>query len=148
MENRYVLVVDDNPATRTLLTAILQREFTIETASGGAEAMEMLRTRNYGAIILDLLMPQQDGYAVLDFLQASNPDMLSRVLVVTAAVARSQMDRVSSYNVCAIITKPFEVEAVMNAVKDCVGSDGGAGGRFVSSGVILLLADILGRRLL
>src|SRR5687767_14761031 len=93
MENPHVLVVDDNPATRALLTAILQREFTIETASGGAEAIEMLRTRNYGALILDLLMPKQDGYAVLDFLQASNPGMLSRVLVVTVVVTKSQIDR-------------------------------------------------------
>jgi DNA-binding response OmpR family regulator len=145
MENRYVLVVDDNPATCALLTALLQREFTVETAPGGTEAIEMLRTRKYAAIVLDLIMPPDDGFAVLEFLRETSPESLPRVLVVTAAVFADHLDRVKKYDVCAVITKPFEVDAVISRVRECVGSDGSAGSPFVSSGVILLLADILGR---
>ncbi len=148
MENRYVLVVDDNPATRTLLTAILQREFVVETAIDGADAIELLRTKKYGAILLDLLMPNQDGYAVLDHLKKNSPAALGQVLVVTAAVVGGHLERLRDYEICSIISKPFEVDAVVNAVKHCVEGDGGTGGQFVSSGVILLLADILSRRLL
>lgn len=148
MENRYVLVVDDNPATRTLLTAILQREFEVETAIDGADAIEMLRTKKYGAVLLDLLMPNQDGFVVLEHLKTNSPATLAQVLVITAAIIGGHLERLRDYAICGIISKPFEVDSVINAVRQCVEGDGGSGGQFVSSSVMLLLADLLSRRLL
>ncbi len=148
MDKPFVLVVDDNEATCTLITALLQKEFTVEVAGDGAEAIDTLRRKSYGAIILDLLMPQLDGYGVLDFLKENQPENILRVLVVSAALTRSDSSRVSQYGVCAVISKPFEVEVLLNAVRKCAGSAVPARGPIISTGVILLLADLLQRRLL
>jgi CheY-like chemotaxis protein len=139
-----VLVIDDNEATRTLMTALLQRDYAVETAMDGTEAIEKLRTKQYGCTLLDLRMPQQDGFAVLDFLKENNPDRLKTVLVVTALLTKRETDRANAYGVCGIIGKPFDVEELAEAVKGCV-SDGNSGALdvFCSTPVILLIADLL-----
>jgi CheY-like chemotaxis protein len=150
-EKPRVLIVDDNEATCTLITALLQREFAVETASDGVEAIDKLRTNSYSAILLDLRMPQTDGFAVLDFLKQNSPDLLPNVLVVTASLTRGEIERARGYGVCGIVTKPFEVEILLAAVKECAGpaGDGSALGNVIASTpVLLLLADLLKQRLM
>jgi CheY-like chemotaxis protein len=151
VEKPYVLIADDNEATCTLLTALLHRDFTVEASFDGQETIERLRTRRYAVLILDLRMPQADGFAVLDFLKEHQPAMLPRVLVVTAAVSRGELQRAASYGLCDVITKPFEVETLLAIVKKCASVDDGNpfGPMLCSSGpVILLLADLLRQRLM
>jgi CheY-like chemotaxis protein len=151
VEKSPVLVADDNEATRTLLTALLRRDFSIDAASDGNEAIERLRTRRYAALLLDLRMPYADGFAVLDFLKEHQPQMLRSVLVVTAALSRGELQRAESYGVCGIVAKPFDVDALLAAVKECAGPEEGSalGPVLCSSGpVILLLADLLRQRLM
>jgi CheY-like chemotaxis protein len=151
VEKPHVLVADDNEATCTLLTAILHRDFNVEASFDGRETIERLRTRRYAVLILDLRMPQADGFAVLDFLKEHQPAMLPRVLVVTAAVSARDLQRAASYGVCGVITKPFEVETLLATVKSCTSMDDAnpLGPMLCSSGpVILLLADLLRQRLM
>lgn len=145
MEKPFVLLADDNEATCTLIQALLQNEFVVEVASDGHEAIEKLKSRQYAAILLDLLMPVADGYAVLDHLASERPDLLRRVLVVTAALATREMQRLRTYGVRDIISKPFELETLQNAVRQCAGIGGEPFLRtpLLSGGMLLLLADLL-----
>lgn len=151
VEKPYVLVADDNDATCTLLTALLHRDFNVDVAFDGHDAIERLRTRQYAAILLDLRMPQTDGFAVLDFLKEHQPRMLASVLVVTASLTQGELQHAGSYGVCAIVSKPFEIETLLAAVKQCVSLDEGSslGPALCTSGpMILLLADLLHQRLI
>ncbi len=144
VEKPFVLLIDDNEATCTLITAILHRDFAIEVAGDGNEAIEKLRTSHYAAIILDLRMPVADGYSVLDFLKEHDPRSLRSVLVVTASLTAPEVARAKSYDICGIIRKPFDVDALLDAVKQCASpGDGNAIGNVLSSGVILMLADLI-----
>lgn len=145
-----VLLVDDNEATCTLVTAILRSDFAIDIARDGSEGIAKLGSRKYASILLDLKMPHVDGFAVLDYLQASSPDMLPRVLVFTAAGER-EIKRLAAYEVCGIVSKPFEVDELLAAVKNCAYGEGGDR-RFsdvfgAGPAVLLLLADFLRQRL-
>lgn len=147
MEKPYVLVVDDNEATITLITALLQRDYSVDPARDGGEAIEKLRTKSYAAILLDLRMPPPDGFEVLDFLSENHPAMVPRVLVVTASLTPSEVARARTYGVCDVISKPFEIETLLSAVKRCTGpTDPPVLGGVFSSGVIFLLADFLRTR--
>lgn len=148
MEKPRVLLADDNEATCTLITALLQNDFAVDIAHEGSEALEKLKSRQYAAILLDLLMPVVDGYAILEFLQSERPDLLPRTLVVTAALSPREMQRVRAYDVCAVIAKPFEVDALQAAVRQCagIGNDPFLRGPLLSGGMILLLADLIVRR--
>jgi CheY-like chemotaxis protein len=145
IEKPYVLLVDDNEATCALITALLQREFAIETASDGYAAIEQLKTRNYGAILLDLRMPHLDGFGVLDHLREHSPDLIKRVIIVSAALGPREVERLQGYDVAAVIRKPFEVDVLLDAVKTCAGKSGGGFGNvlYTSTPVILLIADLL-----
>jgi CheY-like chemotaxis protein len=147
VEKPFVLIVDDNEATCTLIAALLQADFTVEAASDGGEAIEKLKSRQYSAILLDLLMPFVDGYAVLDFLKETRPDLLRRVLVVTASLSSRQLQRVRDYDVFGVMAKPFEVDALYAAVHRCAGDDSRPPmrGPLISSGMILLLGELLRR---
>ena len=151
MEKPFVLVVEDNEATCTLITALLQHDFVVDVANDGLEAIETLKRRQYAVIVLDLLMPLVDGYAVLDFLRAERPDMLGHVLVVTASLAPRELQRVHGYPICNVIAKPFEVDVLLAEVKRCAGgSDDGDGvrGPIITTGMLLFLADLLRQRLM
>lgn len=147
MEKPFVLLVDDNEATCTLITALLQGDFAVEVAGDGGEAIEKLKSRQYAVILLDLLMPHVDGFAVLDFLRDNRPDLLQRVLVVTASLSSKQMQRVREYSVFGVMAKPFEVDALYNTVRRCAGDSDRPPlrGPLLSGGMILLLGELLKR---
>jgi CheY-like chemotaxis protein len=147
VEKPFVLLADDNEATCTLIKALLQNDFLVDSANNGMEAVEKLKSRQYSAILLDLLMPGSDGFAVLDFLKHNRPDLLPSVIVVTASLMKHQTERVEAYGVCQIIAKPFDIDALHGAVKRCSGlhEGGSPRGPILSSGMILLLADLLRR---
>lgn len=148
VEKPFVLLVDDNEATCTLITAVLQRDFTVEVATDGNEAIEKLRTGHYSAILLDLFMPHADGFAVLEWLKEQSPARLRNVLIVTAALTAKELSRAKAFDICGVVAKPFDVETLLDAVKQCVsGGDGNPiGSVLYSSGtVIMLLADLLRR---
>ncbi len=149
LEKSRVLIVDDNAATVTLLTAMLRREYAVEAASDGYAAIEKLRTNLYAAIILDLRMPLLDGFGVLDFIKEHSPDLLRRVVVLTASLTRNELTRVDTYPVCSVVPKPFEIETLLHAIKQCVDPDDARQmGGLISSGMIILLADLLRTRFL
>jgi CheY-like chemotaxis protein len=147
LEKPRVLLADDNEATCTLITALLHRDFVVDLAGDGQEAIEKLKSRQYAVILLDLLMPMVDGFAVLDHLHRENPEMLARVLVMTAAVSPREVDRLQGYAIHALIPKPFEVDVLQAAVKACAGLGGEPllRGPLLTSGMLLLLADLLKR---
>ncbi len=81
---RLVLVVDDDAAQRDLLTRFLEREgFAVGTAADGRAGLEMARALQPRAILLDVMMPQMDGWSVLTALKA-DPE-LARIPVVMAS---------------------------------------------------------------
>ena len=82
----HVLIVDDDAATRQLIRRILQAqgEFTFHEASSGAEALAEARRTPPHVVILDLMMPEMDGFEVLDRLKQQKETANVPVIVVTA----------------------------------------------------------------
>lgn len=118
IEHRRVLVVDDDPDVRRILTAALrQKPLVIDEAADGRQAIELLREHTYSVIVLDLLMPEVNGLGVLDFIDetAANAPI---VLVVTGA-PRSVVEELDSRRVHGIVRKPFVPQEVADVVAAC-----------------------------
>lgn len=116
---RRVLVCEDDPSIRTMVTAVLSRgEFDVVTVSDGVETIARL-VDPFDVIILDLMMPTKSGYDVLHHLQETNPTLLERIIVVTAhAAVRRQPLQVP---VAALLIKPFDIVELMAAVTRIAG---------------------------
>ncbi len=86
--DRYpsIAIVDDNPDVRRLIRRILQSqgEFILHEATNGREAIDLARKEHPNLIILDLMMPELDGFSVLEALEADPDTADIPVIVVTA----------------------------------------------------------------
>ncbi len=86
--NRFprVVVVDDTPEARRLIRRILQSQgdFEIFEATDGREALELIARELPDLVILDLMMPEVDGFAVLDSLRSQPETANIPVIVATA----------------------------------------------------------------
>ncbi|HWQ05511.1 MAG TPA: pyridoxal-phosphate dependent enzyme [Longilinea sp.] len=83
---RRIAIVDDNPDVRLLMRRILQSQgnYTLFEASNGREAVELAKKEHPNLIILDLMMPEMDGFAVMDALKADESTADIPIVVVTA----------------------------------------------------------------
>ena len=114
-----VLVVDDEEPIRILIQRLLLRHgFSVETVPDGAAAIDRLAQEDFDAVVLDLMMPKIDGFTVLRQLIATNPELVSRVVVATA-YPRDVANRHLT-EVCHVIIKPFDTTQLVEAVEECV----------------------------
>ena len=74
LEDRYtILIVDDNAADCNLLSHLVQAQgYQVATAANGKQAIAMIETGAYDLILLDIMMPEVDGYEVLEWIRASS----------------------------------------------------------------------------
>ena len=103
-----VLVVDRDHSIRTLLAALLTHGGYVPELLRGESAVARLRTSRYHAVILDLL-PDDGGFDVLHYLRREQPEMLPRVVAITAASKVKVND-------IATLRKPFDIHELMAAV--------------------------------
>lgn len=115
-----VLVVDDDDAIRHLVAAILGRDhsYDVEIVSGGAEAISKIALHAYDAIVLDLMMPEVSGTHVLTALALRDP--VTRCVVLMSAASPGEVARCVTPNVCVVLRKPFDIDALIAAVEQCI----------------------------
>jgi DNA-binding response OmpR family regulator len=115
-----VLVVDDEPDIRELIKVNLELAgHRVVTAAGGREALEAVRREAPDAILLDVMMPEVDGWAVIEELKASSERDLSEipVFMVTARDEPNHRLRGGIEGALRYITKPFEPEDLVAEVE-------------------------------
>jgi DNA-binding response OmpR family regulator len=115
-----VLVVEDDVAIRRLVKMVLAREgYVIEVAGDGVEAVLKLGLVDYDVVILDLMMPNLDGFTLLETLAVNDPDRLRRIIVTSAAsptVIRERMRGVPF----DLLPKPFDIKELAQRVRKCI----------------------------
>lgn len=116
-----VLIADDDVPTLALLQALLTH-YSIPTVavSDGRTALAALAAQQFDAIVLDLLMPGVNGFEVLRWLNANEPSLLARVIIVTAATDASWRGCTEIPSVRCLIRKPLDIEALTTQVRGCI----------------------------
>lgn len=118
-----LLIVDDNAMNRDMLARRLARDgYTITTASGGGEALQQVNKQDFDLVLLDILMPDIDGYKVLEQMKA---DVRTREIPVVMLTAVHEMDsvvRCFEMGVEDYLTKPFNIPFVKSRISSCLRS--------------------------
>ena len=117
-----VLVVDDDDAIRHLITTILGRDhcYDVHAADGGAEAISKIALTAFDAVVLDLMMPGITGTDVLKAVALRDP--LKKYVVLMSAASPVEVARSVTPNVRVVLRKPFDIDALVDAVERCVES--------------------------
>lgn len=114
-----VLVVDDDPGLQGLFHTLLGRDgFSVDCAPNGRLAFEYLKRGSYSVILLDLMMPDVNGFELLDRLQRDSPKLLSRVIIMTGAAQRV-VESVDTSRIWGLIRKPFDINDLVRSARAC-----------------------------
>lgn len=134
---KHVLVVDDDAQTRALLGSLLARHsLAVDFADDGGSALALIQNNKYSVVLLDLLMPGTDGFAVLDRLH--EPGMPSPVVLVITGADRAVVDTVDSNRVHGVVRKPFDPDDLAALVVAC--ADIKSRGTFGTMAIATMLA--------
>jgi two-component system response regulator MprA len=115
-----VLVVEDDMAIRRLVKMVLAREgYRVELAGDGLEAVLKLGLVEYDVIILDLMMPNLDGFTFMSTIAENDPDRLRRIIVTSAASPGVIAARMKG-KPFDLLPKPFDINELVSRVRACV----------------------------
>ena len=118
-----VVCIEDEPEMIDLVRLILGRKgFEVIGADGGIEGLEKVRTEKPDLVLLDLMMPDMDGWEVYQQIKA-DPDLRDIPVVVVTAKAQS-IDKVLGLHIAKVddyITKPFGPQELLESVEKILG---------------------------
>ena len=110
----YVLCVDDNPANLKFLARLLERRKGVRVALAGTpgEGIELAMAECPDLILLDINMPEMDGYEVLQILRANASTAKACIVAATANAMSSEVERGRRAGFDDYLTKPLDVQQV------------------------------------
>jgi len=117
--NERVLLVDDEEIMCDVLSALLKAEgYSIDLARNGAQALEMVREKDYGVALLDLMMPEMDGLQVLEELNKLESRPAAIVLTAYGTIEKAiKATRLGAFD---FITKPFKNDEILVAIRNAL----------------------------
>jgi DNA-binding response OmpR family regulator len=116
-----VLIVDDNPISAELVERLVRGEgMDPVKCFGGREALALLDTEHFDGVILDLMMPEVDGYEVLRRMQAKSRTAQLPVIVLSAKSTRLDIDKGLELGARHYLTKPFNKLELVQKLRSCI----------------------------
>jgi CheY-like chemotaxis protein len=113
-----VLVVDDEPQVVWVLQFSLEAEgYTTFAAKNGLEAMSEIAQHHPSLMVLDIMMPTMDGWAVLEELMKLPAEERPRVVIVSALSTLSDRAKAAELGADAYVPKPFNVEDLIDVLQ-------------------------------
>lgn len=107
-----ILVVDDNEQITKMLSTFLElKEHQCTIANDGNEGLKQIKANNYDVILLDLAMPEFDGYSVIKNLEESDTLKDHKIIVFTAStITQEELENLVKRGVTAYLLKPIDID--------------------------------------
>jgi len=113
MERPKILIVDDVPANIKMLREVLKSKYDISFATNGVDAIDLMKSGGLpDLILLDIMMPEMDGYEVCRILKSEN--LTAKIPVIFITSKDDEEDEIKGFEVGAVdyVTKPFSIPVV------------------------------------
>ena len=119
-----ILLVDDDRQTRLKLTRILEAQgHTVNAVESGQTALKTLAVELFDVILLDILMPEMDGFEVLQTLKADTRLSNIPVIVISAVEDAQSEEKCMQLGAQAYLSKPVDADLLNSRVVECLGQD-------------------------
>lgn len=114
-----VLIIDDSLTNNVLLESLLQSEgIDSKIAYNGKEALSILQKETPALILLDIMMPDMDGFMVIDQLNKNESTKNIPVIMITARDDNESIAKAKNAGVKEFIIKPIDLKKVIETVKN------------------------------
>jgi CheY-like chemotaxis protein len=117
---KRVLVVDDERPVRDALRRMLSRSFDVDIAAGGEEALTKIAHSTFDVVLCDLMMASGGGEALFDKLQASSPDLASRLIFVTGGATDEPSKAFLARQTQPILYKPVDPTSLVAKIDQMI----------------------------
>jgi CheY-like chemotaxis protein len=118
-----VLVVDDDAVIRQLICVNLELEgFEVHTAEDGQDALDKIRDVDPVVVTLDIMMPRLDGWETAARLRSDPETAHVKVILLSARAQEADLRRGEGIGVDAYLTKPFDPDDLVDAVRRLAGT--------------------------
>ena len=122
MGRARILVIDDERAVRDLISDALSIEgHEVFTAENGKEGLDLIGQYRFDLVFCDLRMPEMDGQALYEEVQRDHPQVLKRIVFVTAQAHSADYGPFLRSTGIPVIEKPFTLSQLRQAVGKVVG---------------------------
>ena len=113
-----VLIIDDNDQITKMISSFLDMSnHDCTVVNDGKEGLEMIKTNQYDSIVLDLAMPEFDGYDILDVLQKEDPSQLSKIIILTASsVPIETIRKFKEIGISSCLQKPVDIDQLLSRI--------------------------------
>ena len=118
-ETKFILVVEDDPILKNLLGHTFAGKYQALYASDGSEALALLEQNHPSVVLLDLMLPTMDGFAVLEAIRARTDELRSvPVIVVSNLGQQADIDRAKSLGANEYLVKAeVPVEEIISRIE-------------------------------
>ena len=112
-----VLLVDDEKDFLDIMAERMEaRGMDVSTACSAEDALKMVQTESYDAVIIDFLMPEMDGFSALKMFKESRPDL--SVILLTANVTEEKRIEVIKLGALDVIEKPADLNLLTQKIEE------------------------------
>jgi len=112
LKNLEILIIDDNEQITKMLTTFLElKEHKCTIANDGKEGLAIIKENRHDVVLLDLAMPEFDGYSVIKDLEENNELKDHKIIVFTAStITQEELDELVTRGVTSYILKPIDID--------------------------------------
>ena len=118
-----VLIIDDNDQITKMISSFLDlsnHDCTI--VNDGKDGLELIKTKQYDSIVLDLAMPEFDGYEILDTLKNEDPSQISKIIILTASsIPLETVKKFKELGVSSCLQKPVDIDQLLSKITSVTG---------------------------
>ena len=119
-----ILIVDDNEQITKMLSTFLElKDQECTVANDGKEGLDIIKENRHDVVLLDLAMPEFDGYAVIKDLEENNMLKDRKIIVFTAStITQDELDGLVDRGVSSYILKPIDIDLLLSKIIETANS--------------------------
>jgi len=116
MQTRVLLVDDEKDFLEIMAERMRARDLEVWTTTSAENALKLVEKNAFAAVIMDLLMPEMDGFKALKLLKASKPEV--QIIFLTGNVPAEKCVEAIRLGALDVIEKPADIEALIKIIKN------------------------------